>query len=41
MNNNNLTISLQIDVIFNKKITETLRKINESTKYILSGGVLV
>ena len=41
MNNNNLTISLQIDVIFNKKITETLRKINESTKYILSWGVLV
>jgi len=38
--NNSLTVLLQIDVFFNKKITSTLRKGNQAPNIVMiAGGV--
>lgn len=34
-----MTVCLQIDVLFNKKITKTLRNSNRVTNFIMAGGV--
>ncbi|WP_256438981.1 hypothetical protein [Virgibacillus sp. MSJ-26] len=36
--NDNLTVLLQIDVLFNEKITKTLRKENQVTNNVMTAG---